>query len=180
MLSNHRLLLSGSLPMVLLAIAVVSACEGPKTDKPDIDVSRAPISTDKRPRLPPGSANYQPFTTITEGRLGVRIYPGARPRDGGSWELTDQLQEGAQSLMMATLYSDDGVDEVADFYARELGIPPAQVLRLPTPGGSKASITKEHNGRGAINVMLQPADNKSGTIIEITRMTGEKVPENKD
>lgn len=165
---------------MLLAITVVSACEGSKTKELDTDVSRAPISTDELPTQPPGSASYKPFATITEDRLGVRIYPGARPRDGGSWQLTDKMAEGAQSLMMATLHSDDTVDNVADFYTREFGIPLTQVLRVPTRGGPRISITVEHSEQGATNVMLRPADDESGTIIEITRMTGRNVPHTED
>ncbi len=164
-----------SLPALLLAITVLSACEGSKPTELNTDVSRTSASTDKPPTQLPGTASYTAFTKITEERLGIRIYPRAKPRDGGSWQMTDKLAEGAQSLMMATLHSDDAVGKVADFYTRELGVPPAQVLRVPTRNGPKISITVENSEQGATNVMLQQAGDESGTLIKITRMTGRTV-----
>ncbi len=82
--------------------------------------------------------------------------------------------------MMATLHSDDAVGKVADFYTRELGVPPAQVLRVPTRSGPKISITVENSDREATNVMLQRAGDESGTLIKITRMTGRTVPHPED
>lgn len=161
---------------LFVAIMVLSACEGSKPKETDIEVSRSPMSIAKPPSELPGTASFTAFTTITEERLGVRIYPGAIPQDGGSWQLTDRLAEGAQFQMMATLHSDDAVSKVADFYIRELGIPSAQVLRVPTTNGPKISMTVENSERGTTNVMLHRAGDETGTLIKITRMAGETDP----
>ncbi len=166
--------------MLLIAITVLSACERSRPKELDTDVSRNPMPTDKPSTQLPGTASYTAFTTITEERLGVRIYPGAVPRDGGSWQMTDKMAEGAQSLMMATLHSGDPVGKVADFYTHELGISPAQVLRVPTQNGPKISITIENSDLGATNVLLQRAGDESGTLIKITRMTGRTDPLTED
>ncbi len=165
-----------SLSALLLTSTLLTACEGSKPEHRDGAVPHTSGTPDKPSAQLPGSATYTAFTTISEQRLGVRVYPGAQPRHGGSWQMTDKLDEGAQSLTMATLHSEDELDTVADFYTRAIGATAAQVLRLPTPNGPKISITVENHVGGAINVMLQPAIGESGTLIKITRMTGPNTP----
>ncbi len=172
MLSKPRLFSGLWLPGLLVAITVLSACEGSKPKELDTNVTHTSTSTGNPPIQLPGSASYTAFVTVTEERLGVRIYPGAKPRDGGSWQMTDKLAEGARSLLIATLHSNDAISKVTEFYTRELGIAPAQLLRVPTRNGPKISLTVEHGARGATNVMLQRADDESGTLIKITRMNG--------
>jgi hypothetical protein len=180
MLSDHRLLCGMSLPTLLLAMMVLSACDSSKPKELNTDLSPTSRPDSKPPIQPPGTASYMAFKTITEEQLGVRIYPGATPRDGGNWQMTDRLSEGAQFQMMATLHSDDAVSKVADFYTRELEIPSAQVLRVPTRDGPKISITIENSAHGTTNVMLQRADDGSGTLIAITRMAGQSDPHPED
>jgi len=74
------------------------------------------------------SGNHDPGGPISEQRLGVKIYPGAKIVTSGE---TDEV-------VSANLFTSDPAEKVVKFYAQELGA---------EYSGVKLSIMGEKNGR---------------------------------
>ena len=170
MMFTSRSLQSASLLGLLLTIIALHACN---RSEPEVSGQTPALVSLTKETLSPAlrnTASYTALKAITEAQLGVPIYPGAQPKDGGSWQMTDTLAEGAESLLVATLQSDDSVEKVAAFYTHELKVSPADVLRIPTRSGDRFSITIQTHGRATINILLESAVDVPGTWIKITRM----------
>lgn len=155
---------------LMLTIMALHACNRSEPEESGQTPNLVSVSKERLSPSAQNTASYTALKAITEAQLGVRIYPGAQPKEGVSWQMTDALAEGAESLLVATLHSDDSVEKVVAFYTQELKIPAADVLRVPTKRGAKFSITLQTQSRATTNILLESAANEPGTRIKITRM----------
>src|SRR5579862_4236104 len=88
---------------LLAAICTLSVgCSHGNNDKSGGTAADAPKTT---------SGNHDPGGPISEERLGVKIYPGAKLVTSGE---TDEV-------VSANLFTTDPADQVVKFYAAELG-----------------------------------------------------------
>lgn len=101
--------------------------------------------------------------------VGIPIYPGAHALAGGTWQLSDRMDEGADSLTTFALFTPHRLAAVLEFYRGRLQLDPAAVFTVPGRGGRAVSITVDTPGY-TVNLLLRESMAPQGTRIEVSAM----------
>lgn len=101
--------------------------------------------------------------------VGIPIYPGAHALAGGTWQLSDQMDEGADSLTTFALFTPHRLAAVLEFYRGRLQVDPAASFTVQGRGGRSVSITVDTPGYN-VNLLLRESSSPQGTHIEVSAM----------
>lgn len=147
-----------TLKVVLLTLAVVAALAvvslvgaGVFIKKVVVDRYASQVKFDSKPQ-------------VSEADLGVPLYPGAAARDGGgSVSLTPP---GGKRMVIggAAFTTEDGVDEVVDFYRKRLG---DEVKVIDTWDEGRRTAVLQVAADGARKIITVAAEGDGGTKITI-------------
>lgn len=118
-----------------------------------------------------GTAELVADEITSHTRFGVPIYPGARQIESGRWRMTDALAEGADALTFIALDTADGLDQVAAFYRERIDAAPEQSFEINNASGRTVSLTTTPDELASVNIVLRSRSGKTGTRIEINRLS---------
>jgi hypothetical protein len=134
------------------------------------DTEATPLSAGPAAALEgPGSASFTTHAAVDPPDVGVPVYPGAHKLAGGTWQLSDDLDEGTHALTTFALFTPHRLARVVEFYRTRLQLDPAAVFTLAGRAGQTVSITVETR-RHSVNLLLRESADPQGTRIEISAM----------
>lgn len=140
------------------------------TEASRTDTEAAPLSAGRSAAVDaPGSASFTAHATVDPPDVGVPAYPGAHKLAGGTWQLSDELDEGTQALTTFALFTPHRLARVVEFYRTRLQVDPAAVFTLKGGTGHTVSMTVETR-QHSVNLLLRESVDPQGTRIEISAM----------
>jgi hypothetical protein len=124
--------------------------------------------------LPGGKVSLAANEEITEEKLGVPIYPGAKAEKGaGSLTISGADEKSAGSFSGATFTTTDSFDEVVAFYKDKLS-DKVNVVES-TNDGKRVCVLTVSSDRGWKNITIEDQESDGAKIV-VASVTGRPKP----
>lgn len=101
--------------------------------------------------------------------LGISLYPGATPGQGGTLQVAAEDGGDADSVVSVSLHSTDSIDKITQYYRDELLKEQPRILEMAMPTGKMVTMTVEKGG-AVKTVVLSENSRLGGTDIQISRI----------
>jgi len=114
-----------------------------------------------------GTATMKMGTQAIPKDVGVPVYPGVKPDEGGNFSMSGTGKgQGAYSTYRFS--TSDPVDQVAAFYHQKLDSLKPEVYDLKMPAGRTVGFTLKQDA-ATFNIVLTENKDRSGTNIQISK-----------
>ncbi len=156
-------------------LILTAACSGEKsktytTPEGKVTVTQEKNGTGREMKITTrkGTATMKMGATALPKDLGVPIYPGVKPAEGGTFSMSGMGEGGGRNIASYHLITGDSIDDVTAFYHKKLDKLKPQTFEMNMPAGRTASFSFKQNDR-SINIVLTENKDEGGTNIQIMK-----------
>ncbi len=159
----------------LAILILTAACGGEKSKTYTTPEGKVKVSQEKDGQVQEmkittkeGTATMKMGATALPKNLGVPIYPGVKPSEGGTFSMSGMGEGGGQNIASYHFATGDPIENVTAFYHKKLDALKPKTFEMNLPAGRTASFSIEQN-ETAINIVLTENKDEGGTNIQIMK-----------
>ncbi len=154
---------------------LTSACGGEKSKTYTTPEGKVKVSQEKNGPIREMKITTQKGTTTMKmgaatlpKDLGVPIYPGMKPAEGGTFSMSGTGKEGNRNFASYRFATRDSIDDVSTFYHKKLDKLNPKTFEMNMPAGRTTSFSLEQK-ETALNIVLTENKDTGGTNIQIMK-----------